>query len=88
MDTQSKLQLAYMLAPLCTFFGIAFSDFLNERFLLHLGKAAPKPFGCGYCMAFWIGMFSSFYFGLGVIGIFTGCLAAILTIVVTKHLEK
>lgn len=70
------------------------SRFLLEQF--NLGKKVKgyeyvkvpyrlKPFDCGYCLSFWIGFLSSYYFGYElIVSIMIGFIAGIVSILIKK----
>jgi hypothetical protein len=76
------------LTILSSSFGIASSDFLTETYGKLFNKQLPKPFGCSFCMSFWVGLSYSIYLGNGFVdSIMIGCLSSVLSSFIYKYLN-
>lgn len=72
------------------------TNYLHERF--DFGKKVQgydyikmpyrlKPFDCGYCLSFWIGLFSTLYFDYGLLlSLMVGFTASVLASLLKKYL--
>lgn len=74
----------------------AFASFLLNKF--NIGKSVKgydyikvpyrlKPFDCGYCLSFWTGLISSYYFGYDlIVSLMIGFVAGIVSILIKRIL--
>lgn len=72
------------------------ANYLNDRW--NIGKKIEgyeyvklpyrlKPFDCGYCLSFWVGLFSTLYFYYGLIlSLMVGFTSSVLASLLKKYL--
>jgi hypothetical protein len=61
--------------------GMASADALVEMF----GDELRKPFKCGKCMTFWVGLATFYFFGLPIYSVF---ISYVMTMVIEKYIWK
>jgi hypothetical protein len=64
------------------------SEFIIEQWTRVYNKMPIKPFSCGYCLSFWIGINVFMLKDISINSFGLACICAVINALIYKHLNK